>query len=87
MLSFQNKSTSVYGNKLSDIRSRSDTATREKDEKNQRVTSKKYASFTDYISEINNAQVDNAKYLHVVMPLCNLVEYSKTYSQISGSIW
>ena len=87
MLSFQNKSTSVDGNKLSDIRSRSDTSTREKDEKNQGVTSKKYASFTDYISEINNAQVDNAKYLHVVMPLCNLVEYSKTYSQISGSIW
>ena len=54
-----------------------DTATREKDKKNQGVISKKYASFTDYISEINNAQVDNGKYLHVVMPLCNLIEYSK----------
>ena len=64
-----------------------DTATREKDKKNQGVRSKKYASFTDYISEINNALVDNAKYLHVVMPLYNLIEYSKNYSQISGSIW
>ena len=63
-----------------------DTATREKDEKNQ-VILKKYSPLTDCISEINNAQVHNAKYLHVVMPLFNLMEYSKNYLKISGSLW
>ena len=30
---------------------------------------KNCARFPDYISEINNTQVDNAKDLHVVMPM------------------
>ena len=40
--------------------------------------------FTDYISEINNTQVDNAKDLDVAMPLYNLIEYSNNYSEPSG---
>ena len=39
------------------------------DNENKEVIIKKYAPFTDYISEINNAQVDNAKYIDVVMPM------------------
>ena len=32
--------------------------------------------FTDCVSEINNTQVDNAKYIDVVMQMYNLIEYS-----------
>ena len=42
---------------------------------------------TDCISEINNIQVDNAKYIDVVMPMYYLVEYSINYSKTSGSLW
>ena len=44
-------------------------------------------SFTDCISEINNAQLDNAKDLDVMMPMYNLIEYSDNYSKTSGSLW
>ena len=37
---------------------------------------KNCAPFTDCISEINNTQVDNAKYIDIVMPMCNLIEHS-----------
>ena len=47
------------------------------DERNKEVIFKNCAQFTKCISEINNTQVDNAKYLHVVMSLYNLIEYSK----------
>ena len=30
--------------------------------------------FADYISKINNTQVDNAKDTYVVMPIYNLIE-------------
>ena len=45
------------------------------------------ASFTKRISNINNTQVDNAKNIHIVMPMYNLIEYSDNYSKISGSLW
>ena len=32
-----------------------------------------YAPFTDCISEINNMQTDNAKYIDVIMPMYNLI--------------
>ena len=31
-------------------------------------------SFTDYISETNNTQIDNAKDIYVVMLICNFIE-------------
>ena len=43
--------------------------------------------FTDYISEINNTQIDNAKAIDVVMPMYSLIEYSKNYSKTSVSLW
>ena len=43
--------------------------------------------FTDCISEINNAQVDNAKYIDVVLPMHNLIEYSDNYSKTSRTLW
>ena len=47
---------------------------------------KNCASFTDCLSKINNIQKDNAKYIDLVMPLCNLIEYVDNYSQTSASL-
>ena len=43
--------------------------------------------FTDYISEINNTEIDNAKAIDVVMTMYSLIEYSKNYSETSVSLW
>ena len=32
-------------------------------------------------------QIDNAKNTDVVMPMCNLIEYTDNYSNTSGSLW
>ena len=54
---------------------------------NKKVIFKNCAPFTNCISEINNTQVDNAKYIDIVMPMYNLIEYSDNYSKTSGSLW
>ena len=54
---------------------------------NKKVISKNSASFTNCISKINNAQIDNAEYIDIVMPMYNLIEYSDNYSKTSGSLW
>ena len=54
------------------------------DKRDKGVTFKNWAPFTDYLSEINNAQVDNAKYLDAVIPMYNLIQYSNNYSKASG---
>ena len=46
---------------------------------NKKVIFKNCAPFTNYISEINNTQVDNSKDLDIVMPMYNLIEYSGNY--------
>ena len=43
---------------------------------NLQVVFKSCAPFTSCISEINNTQIDNAKYIDVVMPMYNLIKYS-----------
>ena len=43
------------------------------DERNKGVILKNCASFTDCISELNNTQTDNAKYIDLVMPMHNLI--------------
>ena len=57
------------------------------EEINKGVIFKNCAPFTDYISEINNIQINNAKYLDVLMPMYNIIEYSDNYSKTSGSLW
>ena len=47
----------------------------------------KGVAFTNCISEINNTEVDNAKDIHIVMPMYNLIEYSDNYAKTSGSLW
>ena len=54
---------------------------------NKKVIFKNCAPFTDCITEINNAQVDDAQKIDVVMPMYNLIEYSDAYSNTSGSLW
>ena len=38
-------------------------------------------------TEINNAQVDDAQVIDIVMPMYNLIDYSDAYSKTSGSLW
>ena len=54
---------------------------------NKKVIFKICASFTNCISQINDTNLDNAKYLDIVMPMYNLIEYSDNYSKTSGSLW
>ena len=46
-----------------------DDAAKRLDERNKVVIFKNCAPFTDCISEINNTQIDNAKYIDVEMPM------------------
>ena len=43
--------------------------------------------FTKCISKINNEDIDNAQDVDIVIPMHNLIEYSDSYSKISGSLW
>ena len=54
---------------------------------NKRVIFNDCGSFTDFISKLNNTQVDNAKDIDVVMPVNNLIEYSDNHSKTLGSLW
>ena len=45
------------------------------------------APFTNCKLKINNVLIDNAGDLNIVMPMYNLLEYSKTYSKTTGSLW
>ena len=54
---------------------------------NKKVIFKNCAPFTNCISEINNAQIDNAKDIDSVMSMYNLIEYSDNYAKTSGSLW
>ena len=51
------------------------------------VVFKNCTPFTDCISEINNAQIDDAKYINVIMAMYNLVKYSDNYSKTSRGLW
>ena len=48
---------------------------------------KNYAPFISCITKINNSLVDNADDLDIVMPMYNLIEYSKNYLKTLGSLW
>ena len=45
------------------------------------------APFINCICELNNAQVDDAHVIDVVMPMYNLIEYSDTCLKTPGSLW
>ena len=60
---------------------------RDRDEMNRQVIFKNNAPFISCISKINDVLVENAEDLDIVMPMYNLLEYSKNYSKTSASLW
>ena len=43
--------------------------------------------FTNYISRINNTQVDDSHDINVLMPMLNLIEDTDNYRKTSGILW
>ena len=57
------------------------------DIRNRFLAFKNNAPFANCISKINNVLIDNAEDLDIVMPMYNLLEYSKNYRKTTGSLW
>ena len=57
------------------------------DIRNRFLAFKNSTAFTNCISKINNVLTDNAEDLDIVMPIYNLLEYSKNYRKATRSLW
>ena len=55
--------------------------------RNKAVAFKNTAPFINCISKMNGVQTDNAEDLDVIMPMYNLLEYSKNYRKTTDSLW
>ena len=66
-------------------RAGTDAAARQADETIHHLNN--ITPFTNYLSEINSTQVDNAKDLDLVMSMYNLIEYSDHYLKTSRSLF
>ena len=53
----------------------------------KKLVFKNNAPFINCISKINGIKIDNAEDLDVVMPMYNLLEYSKNYKKTTDSLW
>ena len=53
----------------------------------KKLVFKNNAPFINCISKINGVKIDNAEDLDAVMPMYNLLEYSKNYRKTTGSLW
>ena len=60
---------------------------RDRDEMNRQVILKNNAPFISCISKINGVLLENVEDLDIVMPMYNLLEYSKNCSKTSASLW
>ena len=58
-----------------------------KNRKNRILILKNNAPFTSCISKFNNTQIDYAEDSDIVIPMYNLIEYSKNCSKTSGNLW
>ena len=58
-----------------------------KAKKNKAVTFKNNAPFINCISKTNDIKIDNVENLNAVIPMYNLLEYSKNYKKTTGSLW
>ena len=56
-----------------------DTDARHADERDKGIIFKNCAPFINCISKINNTQIDNNKYMDILMLMYNLIEYSDNY--------
>ena len=54
--------------------------------KNKGVIFKHCAPFNKYISKINNADIDTAQGIDIVIPMYNLIEYSDNFSKTTESL-
>ena len=54
--------------------------------RNKSVTFKNNAPFINCIKKFNGIKIDNAEDLDDVMPMYNLLEYSKNYKKTTGSL-
>ena len=52
----------------------------------KKLVFKNNAPFINCVSKINGVKIDNAEDLDVVMPMYNLLEYSKNYKKTTGSL-
>ena len=59
----------------------------QKKENNKGVAFKNNATFINCIVKINGVKIDNAEDLNVVMPIYNLLEYSKDYRKTTERWW
>ena len=55
--------------------------------KNRPLISKNNAPFISCITKINNELIEDADDLDIVIPMYNLLEYSKNYKKIIGSLY
>ena len=53
----------------------------------KKLAFKNNAPFTSCVSKINNTLIDNAEDLDIVIPMYNLLEYSKNYRKTTESLW
>ena len=53
----------------------------------KKLVFKNNAPFINFVSKINGVKIDNAEDLDVVMPMYNLLEYSKKYRKTTSSLW
>ena len=58
-----------------------------RDKKNRPVILKSNAPFVSCITRINNEFTEDADDLDIVMPMYNLLEYSKNYRKTIGSLY
>ena len=58
-----------------------------RDKKNRPLIIKDNAPFISCITKINNELIEDAEDLHIVMPMYNLLEYSKNYRKTIGSFY
>ena len=54
---------------------------------NTDIAFKNCAPFSTCATKINDAFVDEANHIYIVMPLYNLIECSNNHSNTSGSLW
>ena len=52
----------------------------------KKLALKNNTPYLSCISKINNTLIDNAEYIDIVMPMYNLLEYSKNYRKTTGSL-
>ena len=57
------------------------------DARNKQVRRQNCALFTAFISQLNDKHINNTEYLHIVLLMYSLIEYSDNYAKASWSVW